>query len=176
MAQDGPKMAPRWLQDGPRWLQDDPKRGPKRVPNRSSEAFQHRSPKRECPGQSPRSILGNFWPSWSLLGWAIFGHLGAILAPFWAILGPSWSHLGAIMGHLGTTLGHLDAILGQHGPSWSHLGPSWAILESSWRHFGPSWAILEPSWDNLGAILGRLKAKMRFLMDLPRVLGGPAGP
>ena len=35
MAQDGPKMAPRWPQDGPRTGQDDPKRhqnGPKMSP------------------------------------------------------------------------------------------------------------------------------------------------
>ena len=58
MAPSWPKMAPRWAQDGPREAQDGPKRGPKRVPNRSSEAFQHRSQKRECEGQSEKSILG----------------------------------------------------------------------------------------------------------------------
>ena len=66
MAPRWPKMAPRWPQDapkmaqvGPRWPQVDPrwapngfKRGPTSLPNRSSEAFQHRSRKRECPGQS----------------------------------------------------------------------------------------------------------------------------
>ena len=75
MAQDGPKLAPRWPKmaprepkDGPRWTPERPKRGPKRVQNRSSKAFQHRSPKRECAGQSETQI------------WAVFGPLSG---PIW---------------------------------------------------------------------------------------------
>ena len=68
--QDGPrwpKMAPSWPQVSPRWAPNGPKRGPKSLPNRSSEAFQHRSRKSECDPQSEIRI----W------------------APFWALLGPT---------------------------------------------------------------------------------------
>ena len=70
-AQDGPKMA----QDGPRWPQDGPKMGPRWVQHRSSKAFQHRSRKRETPGQSH----GSAWVDFRFL-------LGPMLGPTWAPL------------------------------------------------------------------------------------------
>ena len=99
----GPKMGPRWPKMGPRWAQDAPrwplqaqqiwpkmaarwpqdglKMGPRWVPNRSSKAFQHRSRKRETPGQSQMPI------------WADVG-------PFWGLYGASWAHVRAPLRHL----------------------------------------------------------------------------
>ena len=71
-----PKMAPRW----PKMAQDGPKMVPRWVQNRSSEAFQHRSRKRETPGQSQIRI------------WADFG---ALLGPIWGPYGASWAHVRA---------------------------------------------------------------------------------
>ena len=55
--EDGPKMDPRWPQMGPKEAQDGSQKGSRGVPNRSSEAFQHQSPKSESEGQSEMSIL-----------------------------------------------------------------------------------------------------------------------
>ena len=83
MAPRRPQDGPRWPQDGPKEAQDGPKRGPKRVPNRSPNAFQHRSPKRECAGQSEMRI------------WAVFGPL---LGPIWGLC---WAP-GAVLRRLKT--------------------------------------------------------------------------
>ena len=144
-------------------------------------------------------------PSWAVLGHLVavlepsWGRQGAILGPlgsnnsqkamffvrFLHIFaskrsatllphpGPPWDRLGAFLGclravsgpssdRLGTVWACLEAVLGR-------LGPSWGVL-------GPSWAVLGPSWGHLGAVLGYLGTKMRFLKDIPHVLGDPAEP
>ena len=131
IAQDGAKFAPRWPKMAPRepklaprWAPKGPKTGPKAVQNRSSKAFQHRSPKRECAPQSQTPI------------WAV---LGALLGPIW---GRFWAP--------GVLLRRLETIQARNikcskyivnyrsdwpsgGLSKDHVG---VILRSNWHHKG----------------------------------------
>ena len=124
MAQDAPKMAPRWPKMAPRWPQDDPrgaqvgpKRGPKMVPNRSSEAFQHRRQKRETDDKSEMPILRDFGPL-----------LGPIQGLCWAperLLNPLKTMKMRNIKMLNKRCKiHVGLALGasKRGPCWGHVG------------------------------------------------------
>ena len=141
MAQDCPKMAQDGPKMGPRWLQLLPGRAKK---HRKILYFRVLALLRVILDDC-RAILAVLGPSWGILGhlglilassgrsWALFG---AILAPLWAICSaPSpfrralkpreircfcvLALLPVILDDLGAILGSLGAIL---GPSWRNLG------------------------------------------------------
>ena len=109
-------------------------------------------------------------PMWAQVGsnLAIFGHLGAMLAPSWLQLGhlgpiwtlswailaptsPSWPNLGSLLGHLRLHLWLCWAML--VGPILSPTRPSWALLSFLWSHLGSSWVPPGLSWNPVGLLL-----------------------
>jgi hypothetical protein len=119
----------------------------------------------------------------------ILGHLGLSRGYLGAILGPSWGYIGSSCVHLG----HLRVILGCLGVFfevyWGQLGPSWADLRAILGHLGVNLAILRchlggfggchtrfgGSWLVSEGCPARFEGPGRFLRDVSRGLGGPAG-
>ena len=118
--------------------------------------------------------------SWGLLEptWAVLGHLGRILEPFWGALGAIWE---AFWGILGVNLGILRHLIGifcfifffdpnfsnfgaNLASTWPFLAPSWAHVRGFWslcwamlRHVEASWSISKPKYWELLRLLKTLK-------------------
>ena len=123
----GLSLGPLWDFLGPSW---GPWGGPGAILGaswRDLKSSQHEAALEcdlEATWRRPVAVLG---PSW--------GRLGAILGPCWGQLGASW----AIFGHLGAILAHLGLILNS---SWTILGPSWALVRAILAILGHLCAIL----------------------------------
>ena len=115
MDQDGPKMAPRRLQDGPRWPQDGSKiapRGPKNI-------------------DFPYVVL-----RFSQLGQLPFNLDDLTL--HYVVLSSSWGHLGTILDLFGAILSHPGDLFCPRWPQEvSKMAQDGPKIAPSWPRDGP---------------------------------------